>query len=72
MAEHIDYDKESENRYAAVNKTGGMAQGGLTVRDYFAARAMATLIAKVDYEEWADLSKASYALADAMMGERAK
>jgi hypothetical protein len=72
MADHINYEQEQDRRAWWINTTGGAAHDNMTVQDYFAAKAMGTLIAKVDYEEWADLSKAAYALADAMMKERAK
>lgn len=49
--------------------------GGLTVRDYFAAKAMAAMIPAF-YEDKmhdnANIEKAAYQIADAMLAERAK
>lgn len=53
-------------------------QRGMTLRDYFAAKAMAAFIA-ADVSQWPQLdgddpsvSSAAYELADAMLAERAK
>ena len=53
-------------------KTGGYVEGTLTLRDYFAAKAMQGLAARLDddqgyegYAAWA------YHMADAMLGARA-
>lgn len=48
---------------------------GLSMRDYFAAKAMQTMMDK--YVEWGydgydDLAKDAYSLADAMLAEREK
>ena len=52
-------------------KTGGYVQGALTLRDYFAAKAMQALATRLDgdqdyegYAAWA------YRMADAMLGAR--
>lgn len=46
---------------------------GLTIRDYFAAKAMqASRSRNSDYRSWADLAADAYDLADAMLAERAK
>ena len=66
---HIDFDKAKEERYAWVNNTGGAAHDGLTVRDYFAAKAMADLMGYMSYE---DVVAKAYAIADLMMKERNK
>lgn len=62
-------------------------QNGMTLRDYFAAKAMQSLIAMRDYEPWPfglDMSKddddtqlgvavrTAYYIADAMLAERSK
>ena len=41
---HIDYEKENELRVWWLNKSGGSAHDGLTVRDYFAAKAMQAMM----------------------------
>ena len=74
MPQHIDYDKENERRVWWLNKTGGSAAEGLTVRDYFAAKAMqvyltATMGQLVDAT---NVAENAYLIADAMMKERAK
>ena len=71
MKQHIDYDKENERRVWWLNKTGGSAAEGLTVRDYFAAKAMQALIEKFD-ESPAESADEAYDWADAMMKERLK
>ena len=54
---------------------GGSEQyGGMTYRDYFAAKALQGLLAKERWEQsGADMfARDAYALADAMLKERAK
>lgn len=46
-------------------------QEGMTLRDYFAAKAMQGMQAG-DYKYRADLANDAYAMADAMLSERAK
>ena len=74
MSEHIDYDEEAKKRVWWLNNTGGAARDGLTVRDYFAAKAMqvyltATMGQLVDAT---NVAENAYLIADAMMKERAK
>lgn len=45
-------------------------QDGMTLRDYFAAKAMQGIIAKDDYSYASDLSKTAYLIADSMLRER--
>lgn len=65
------------------DKTGGPAfplgntpeewMNGMTLRDYFAAKAMQGLIAGGgDFERFSDLASDSYAIADAMLEARTK
>lgn len=65
----VDFDKDRDANLAAIVRTGGSAQGGLTVRDYFAAKAMAALIEKYD-ESPIEVSLEAYDFADAMMAQR--
>jgi hypothetical protein len=44
---------------------------GMTLRDYFAAKAMQQM-AGGGHTTWADLAADAYAIADAMLRERAK
>ena len=70
MSKHIDYEVEADKRTWWLNNTGGNAKDNLTVRDYFAARAMAALIEKFD-ESPAESADEAYDWADAMMKARA-
>jgi len=67
------------------NKNGGPAfpdsdgqtdyTGGMTLRDYFAAKAMQAMInnyVEYGYDGYADLANDAYKLADAMLAEREK
>ena len=74
MSQHIDYEEENARRNWWLNNTGGAARDGLTVRDYFAAKAMqvyltATMGQLVDAT---NVAENAYLIADAMMKERAK
>ena len=68
MTKHIDYEVEAKLRTWWLNNTGGAAKDSLTVRDYFAAQAMA----KMKWEAGLDVENAAdaYAIADAMMQAR--
>ena len=47
--------------------------GNLTVRDYFAAKAMQSLIMRsVTAEDWQNIGATAYLTADHMLNERAK
>ena len=52
----------------------GTTGRGMTLRDYFAAKAMQALVAPADafYGEFLLEAKAAYRIADAMLKERAK
>ena len=43
---------------------------GMTLRDYFAAKAMQAMAAKGGYEKWIYISQDAYELADAMLEAR--
>lgn len=53
-----------------------VTQGGMTLRDYFAAKAMSGLVASHDGEDFRlgneDLAVCAYAVADAMIAARGK
>jgi hypothetical protein len=64
-----------------TKKTGGSAFPsenvdeffyGMTLRDYFAAKAMQSLIIHYGDEGYTEAAEHAYALADAMLAERAK
>jgi hypothetical protein len=60
------------HRMAAVEKKrkeGGDVMGTLTLRDYFAAKAMQGLVANNNTNPF-EISKAAYVVADAMMEAR--
>lgn len=55
----------------AVNEDGFLYEPGMTLRDYFAAKALAWALAD-DSADYADCAKRAYQAADAMLAERAK
>lgn len=71
MTKHIDYELENERRVWYFNKTGGDAASNLTVRDYFAAKAMQALLTKQD-PKVVDITEEAYDWADMMIEERNK
>ena len=79
MKTHIDYESESDRRTWWLNNTGGAAKENLTVRDYFAAKAMGSSFypaimeaLRVDSDLDCDLVAGfAYTMADAMMEARA-
>lgn len=70
------YEKLRSIEREAFKLTGGPANGGLTIRDYFAAKAMQGFIAGSAYNHesflYREVSAASYEMADAMLNERNK
>jgi len=65
----VDFDKGREERLHNTLRTGGPADGGITVRDYFAARALQGLLTAKSGNV-ATFAHDAYDLADAMMYER--
>lgn len=74
---------ESEYVNAYKAKTAYPAQTGMTLRDYFAAKAMQSLLiadenfssdaeAGAPMRTWDDYAKGAYQIADAMLAERNK
>jgi hypothetical protein len=53
---------------------GRELEGGMDLRDYFAAKAMQGLLSTVKDEEWQydEVATIAYGMADAMMKERKK
>lgn len=47
-----------------------VALSGMTLRDYFAAKAMQGMVAKGGYDKWTYISQDAYELADAMLEAR--
>lgn len=72
MATHIDYDEEVKKRVWFLESTGGLVSDGLTVRDYFAAKAMQGFMNECYDLSHEEKAKYAYELADLMMKERAK
>ena len=62
-----DYAFPSENddgkQYNWINK-------GMTLRDYFAAKAMQALLAKTGWSDFKDITKGAYVIADDMIKQR--
>ena len=50
----------------------GKPEGGMTLRDYFAAKAMQAMLTTSEGQQWDNiqLAEESYKLADAMLKER--
>lgn len=63
----VDFEKLREANMEAIDRTGGAADGGLTIRDYFAAHAI-----KQSYpaRRPAHVARIAYEIADAMLKER--
>lgn len=74
----VDFNKGREERTQAILRTGGNASDGITVRDYFAGKAMIGMmdlwnVDNVTGETVAvTIARLSYKVADAMMAEREK
>ena len=76
----IDYEAESDKRLNWMDLTGGPAQGGMTMLDYFAAAALQGLLASprlpADGEAAGvtdeSIAKLAYYTAEAMLAERNK
>lgn len=69
----VDYNKLHALRIKDLEETGGSARDGLTVRDYFAAKAIegicTAMLTKVRYN-YDLLAADAYAMADAMLKAR--
>lgn len=62
----------SEPAFPAELSSSG-PQGGMGLRDYFAAKAMAALIARAPNQEWwPDFATDAYNMSDAMLAERGR
>lgn len=78
----IDFDKEAEKRFNHYEATGGSAEGGLTVLDYFAGKALEGLMqvywdeTQKQYPNAQELItchvETAYEYAEAMLAERNK
>ena len=72
MTKHIDYDVEAKLRTWWLNGTGGAAKDGITVRDYFAAKAMQVYLTASmgQMVDATNVAENAYLMADAMMQAR--
>lgn len=75
----IDYEAESDKRLNWMDLTGGPAQGGMTMLDYFAGKALEGMLASGKEMQWMNkgykqsaLTTAVYDMAEAMLAERNK
>ena len=69
----VDFDRHAEERYNAFEATGGPAQGGITVLDWFAGKALEGMIGVLPKTvQDAELAQAAYMIAEAMLAERNK
>lgn len=64
--------KDGGPAFPSHGSMGEVAQQGMTLRDYFAAKAMQTLLLSDRSLHHVLLAKYSYAIADAMIEERTK
>ena len=64
----VDFDRDRDANLAAFELTGGSAKDGLTVRDYFAVKAMAVF--SISRGKPIYLAQRAYEIADAMMEYR--
>ena len=58
--------------YKGSDCGGIVPHGGMTLRDYFAAKAMSGMMVDVEQPVCAYIAKQSYAMADAMLIQRNK
>lgn len=55
----------------SINQWGNADNGGMTLRDYFAAKAMqGDFISGIGQDDFADCASRAYAMADAMLKAR--
>lgn len=64
MVSRLQWDADESIKRTMIDSTGGMS-----LRDYFAGQVLAS---QIDDDRDADLAARCYALADAMLAERAK
>lgn len=66
--------KQSAFPWSIDNGESIKGETGMTLRDYFATKAMAALLSRTDYEgnSYQDVAEMAYIAADAMMLERDK
>lgn len=75
LLDFMDRKEGGGPAFGEFHKAGDceVKNGGMTLRDYFAAKAMqASRSRNSQYTSWADLAQDSYEIADAMLAERAK
>lgn len=65
-------DPKSVPAFPFIDSASPLEHPGMTLRDYFAAKAMQALIAGESQGEWEDAqaAKAAYRMADAMLAAR--
>ena len=66
----VDFERSHAMRAEIMEKTGGPAAGGLTVRDVIATTAMGAYIEKFGNRSFPTIAQNAYAMADAMLHER--
>lgn len=71
----VDHDN-SDTAFPSHGTMGEVVERGMSMRDYFAAQAMPAMISMCQYPDgtWNEdtVAQNAYALADAMLAERAK
>jgi hypothetical protein len=71
----VDFNEGREERVRIHLRTGGGAFGGISVRDYFAANALMSMLSPVQHitdDTPAKAAELAYKFADAMLAERDK
>ena len=66
----VDGITDPDERDRAYIKARAEAVGGMSLRDYFAAKAMQGLIVGVDRPRTEYIARVAYAMADAMLADR--
>ena len=61
-----------ERAFPVTDRNAGPASGGMTLRDYFAARALQGILSSPDGgpDDWQRVADAAYYAADAMLAAR--
>ena len=62
--------EKNEHAFPAQHSINGMQQCGMTLRDYFAAKALSACIQFCERERWGCAAKRAYEMADAMLEAR--
>jgi len=62
----------NKQEYSEHGNSWFQYETGMTLRDYFAAKAMQGVVPGKMWKDWEEIVRAAYGIADAMIAERAK